>query len=38
MQTLFPFDEAGVQAAIDAANQMRAVKATIVPDEKLLAA
>jgi len=38
MQTLFPFDEAGVQAAIDAANAMRAVKATIVPNERLCAA
>jgi hypothetical protein len=38
MQTLFPFDEAGVQAAIDAANAMRAVKATIVPDARLCAA
>lgn len=38
MQTLFPFDEAGVQAAIDAAKAMRAVKATIVPAPELCAA
>jgi threonine dehydrogenase-like Zn-dependent dehydrogenase len=30
LQTRFPFSEDGVQAAIDAANAMRCVKATIV--------
>ncbi len=36
MQTLFPFTEAGVAEAIDAAMAMRAVKATIVPRRELL--
>ncbi len=35
MQTLFPFTEAGVADAIAAATEMRAVKATIVPDAEL---
>ena len=36
MQTLFPFTEAGVADAIDAAMAMRAVKATIVPRRELI--
>ncbi len=35
MQTLFPFTEGGVSDAIAAAMEMRAVKATIVPDAEL---
>lgn len=35
MQTLFPFTEGGVSDAIAAAIDMRAVKATIVPDAEL---
>lgn len=37
MQTMFPFSEEGVTAAIAAAMEMRAVKATIVADERLCA-
>jgi threonine dehydrogenase-like Zn-dependent dehydrogenase len=35
MQTLFDFSETGITEAIDAAMAMRAVKATIVADERL---
>ena len=33
LQTRFPFTEEGITDAIDSANAMRCVKATIVPDE-----
>ena len=36
LQTRFPFSEEGVQAAIDAANAMRCVKATIVVNPEIL--
>ena len=36
MQTTFPFSEAGVRAATQAAIAMRCVKATIVPDESVI--
>jgi threonine dehydrogenase-like Zn-dependent dehydrogenase len=36
VQTTFPFDEAGVEAAVSAALRMAAVKATIVPAPDLL--
>ena len=36
LQTRFPFSEAGIQDAIDAANAMRCVKATIVVDEAIV--
>jgi len=35
MQRQFPFTEAGVGAAVKNAMEMRCVKATIVPDDKL---
>ena len=35
MQTKFPFTEEGISAAIDTANAMQCVKATIVPDESI---
>ena len=35
MQTTFPFTESGIAAAIDTANAMQCVKATIVPDPEL---
>ncbi len=35
MQTPFPFTESGIAAAIDTANAMQCVKATIVPDPEL---
>ncbi|HUA77575.1 MAG TPA: zinc-binding dehydrogenase [Acetobacteraceae bacterium] len=37
MQSWFPFTEAGIAEAIDAARAMRCVKATIVPDDALAA-
>ena len=36
MQTRFPFSEDGIQAAIDAANAMRCVKATIVVNPEIV--
>jgi threonine dehydrogenase-like Zn-dependent dehydrogenase len=36
VQTRFPFSEAGISEAIDAANNMRCVKATIVPDPSIV--
>ena len=36
MQTLFPFDEHGVQQAIDSALAMKSVKSTIIVDESIL--
>jgi len=36
LQTRFPFSEDGIQAAIDAANAMRCVKATIVVNPQII--
>ena len=36
MQTTFAFTESGIAAAIDTANAMACVKATIVPDPELV--
>ncbi len=36
LQTRFPFSEDGIQAAIDAANTMRCVKATIVVNPQII--
>ena len=36
LQTRFPFSEEGIQAAIDAANEMRCVKATIVVNPEIV--